>query len=513
MSENYSKSRFLKNSVFLYGRMLITVWLNLYTTRLTLANLGVEDLGVYGVVGSLVSVFSVFSGGITNAVQRFITYEIGRKGQVNTVFCSSLNIIFLLSAVIILLLEGGGLWFLNHKLNIPAESLPAAFWVFQLSVLTCIVNLISVPYNALIIAHEKMNVFAYISILQVLLTCVAAYSLSFFPDHRLVIYAVATAVVSILIRLLYQWYCHIRFVEATYHLIIDKTALKEIGKFASISSVSGVLQVAASQGLVFVVNMTFGVALNAVYNIANQLKNSIMSFALNIFKAIAPQITKTYANGEMETHKKMIYAGCKLEVYLFLIIMIPFLFRTEYILSLWLDEVPLYTVEFVKATVFVGLMFAAFEPIRTAVMATGQIAKFMLYPYLFYLIVLPVSYILGVTTDSPGWMIGGIVMVEILLCLVQIYYASRVTVITMREWAKQIFLPGLTVALGASLICYLLTWVTDETIGGLILLVGLNALGLIGIVYVAGLSKGEREMVNGMLGKCCKKIKYLRLIK
>lgn len=506
MSENYSKSRILKNSVFLYGRMLITVWLNLYTTRLTLANLGVEDLGVYGVVGSLVSVFAVFSGGITNAVQRFITYEIGRKGQVNTVFCSSLNIIFLLSAIIFLLLEGGGLWFLNHKLNIPAESLSAAFWVFQLSVLTCIVNLISVPYNALIIAHEKMNVFAYISILQVLLTCGAAYSLSFFPDHRLVIYAVAMAVVSILIRLLYQWYCHARFAEAVYHLTIDKAVWKEIGKFAGISSVSGILQVAASQGLVFVVNMVFGVALNAVYNIANQLKNSIMSFSLNLFKAIAPQITKTYANGEMETHKKMIYAGCKLEIYLFLVIMIPFLFRTHYIMSLWLGEVPPYAVEFVKATVFVGLMFSAFEPIRTAVMATGHITKFMLYPYLFYLIVLPVSYILGVATDSPVWMIGGIVIVEILLCLVQIYYASRVTVITMQEWAKRIFLPGLIVALGASAICYLLTRVTDETIGGLILLVGLNTLGLIGGVYMIGLSCEEKKLVNRMLSRFFRKL-------
>lgn len=505
MSDNYSRSRILKNTAFLYGRMLITMWLNLYTTRLTLANLGVEDLGIYGVVGSLVSMFTIFSGGITDAVQRFITYEIGRKGDVNAVFCSSLNILFLLSIVMLLLLEVVGLWFLNHKLNIPFGSLMAAFWVFQLSVLTCIVNLISVPYNSLIIAHEKMNVFAYISILQVILTCGAAYCLSFIPNHRLVIYAVSMALVSILVRILYQWYCRSHFAEASYRLIIHKTILKEMSKFAGITSVSGILVVTASQGLVFIINMLFGVALNAVHNIANQLKNAIMSFALNLFKAIAPQITKTYASGEMDLHKKMVYAGCKLEMYLFFIIMIPFLFRTQYILTLWLGEVPTYTVEFVKATVFVGLMFATFEPIRTAVMATGQIAKFILYPNIFYLLVLPISYLVGKGTNNPVWMISCIVCIEILLCLMLIYYASKVTIITIKEWTRRIFFPGVIVALFSSMVCYSLTKMTGETIIGLLVLVGLNALALIGIIYMLGLSVEEKGMVHSVFRKYFKK--------
>ena len=501
MSDNYNKNRILKNSLFLYGRMLITMWLNLYTTRLTLANLGVEDLGVYGVVGSLVSVFTVFSGGITGAVQRFITYEIGRKGQINDVFISSLNIIFLLSGFILLLLEVVGVWFLNHKLNIPPESQQAAFWVFQLSALTCIVNLVSVPYNALIIAYEKMNIFAFISILQVGLTCGIAYSLSFFSNNRLVIYAIGTTIVCILVFMTYQRYCRCHFAEAVYSFKVNKNMLLEMGKFAGISSVSGILLVAASQGVVFIVNMVFGVALNAVYNIANQLKNSIMSFSLNLFKAIAPQITKTYASGELDVHKKMLYAGCKLEIYLFLVIMIPFLFRTEYILSLWLEEVPPYTIEFAKATTFVGLMFAAFEPIRTAVMATGQIVKFMLYPNIFYLLVLPVSYILGASTNNPVWMIGGIVIVEILLCLMQIYFASKVTVITMSEWVRKIFLPCSIVSLLSSMFCCILASLTPTTIVGLLILVLLNALALIAIVYVFGLSEIEKMMFRDL---CCK---------
>ena len=171
MSDNFNKNRLAKNTILLYVRMLFTMWLNLYTTRLTLANLGVEDMGIYGVVGSIVSMFAVFSGGMGNAVQRFLTYEIGRdNGDPNKVFCSCLNVIFLLSGIIFILLEVGGLWFLHTKINIPAESMDAAQWVFQISVLTCIVNLISIPYNSLIVAHEKMNAFAAISILQVILT-------------------------------------------------------------------------------------------------------------------------------------------------------------------------------------------------------------------------------------------------------------------------------------------------------------------------------------------------------
>lgn len=196
MSDNFNKNRLAKNTILLYVRMLFTMWLNLYTTRLTLANLGVEDMGIYGVVGSIVSMFAVFSGGMGNAVQRFLTYEIGRdNGDPNKVFCSCLNVIFLLSGIIFILLEVGGLWFLHTKINIPAESMDAAQWVFQISVLTCIVNLISIPYNSLIVAHEKMNAFAAISILQVILTCASVYCLSYFPTGRLLIYAILMATI------------------------------------------------------------------------------------------------------------------------------------------------------------------------------------------------------------------------------------------------------------------------------------------------------------------------------
>ena len=502
MSDNYNSNRILKNSILLYGRMLFTMWINLYATRLTLQNLGVEDMGVYGVVGSIVSIFAVFTGGITSAVQRFITFEAGlQNGNVNKVFCSSLNVIFILAAILFIVLESAGLWFLHYKINIPEASKEAAFWVFQFSTLTCLISLISVPYNALIIAHEKMNAFAGISIIQVILNCASAYLISFF-DNRLLLYALFMMLVSITVQFIYQMYCKTHFAEAKYRREIDKHLIKNIGKYTGISTTSGILQIVANQGITLVINWTSGVALNAVYNIANQLKNSIMSFALNLMKAIAPQITKTYANGEIETHKKLIYSGSKMEIYLFYFILIPFLFRTQYIMTLWLgDPLPSYMVEFAQCTVLVGLVYSAFEPIRTAVLATNQITKFMLIPESFYLLVLPISYLSYHISQNAIWLIVSIVGIDILTACLRVFLASRVSVLKIKEILKAIILPALSVITISCTGCYFLNLFCSNNLLGMCLLLITNSLLLIGIIYVVGLSKKERGFINKLIIK------------
>lgn len=507
MSANYNKKRLVKNTVLLYVRMLFTMWLNLYTTRLTLANLGVEDMGVYGVVGSIVSMFTVFSGGITKAVQRFLTYEIGRSGgETNRVFCSCLNVIFLLLAVILILLEVCGLWFLQNKVNIPAESMDAAQWVFQLSVMTCLVNLVSIPYNALIVAHEKMDAFAVISILQVVLTCVAAYCLSYFANNRLFIYAVLMAAISIVVRIIYQIYCHYKFEEARYRMIIDRQQIIQIGKFAGVSSVSGILQVLSAQGFVLVINFIFGVAINAVYAISLQLKNSVLSFALNVHRAIAPQITKTYANGEMEAHTKLVYAGSKLQVFLIYFIAIPFLFRTEYILQLWLGDVPPYAVTYVQCTIFLSLTYASFETIRTAVYATGNITRFMIWPEAIFLLVLPISYYVGVLTNNPNALIASMVIYEIFVCMIRVWLATRVSTIKIHDVFKKVVIPCLWVAIISSVICYGFAYISATTIIGLITLLLINSICLCIIIAFVGVNKNERNVIMQYIQKARHKI-------
>lgn len=507
MSDNFNKNRIIKNSLLLYVRMLFTMWLNLWTTRLVLANLGVEDMGVYGVVGSIVGLVGVLTGGVTNAVQRFITFEAGKKdGNPNVVFCTSLNIIFLLSIIVFLMLECGGVYMLYNSVKIPLASMDAAFWVLQLSILTCVINLISIPYNALVIAHEKMDAFAVISILQVIFTFGAVYSLSLF-SNRLLVYAVMMALISVAIRIIYQVYCHRKFVEAHFRFIIDRKMLRQIGAFTGISTVSGALQVASSQGIIFVINWTFGVAINAVYSIALQLKNSILSFSLNLFKAISPQITKTYANGEIETHKKLVYSGSKMEIYLIYFIMIPFLFRTEFIMKLWLGNVPQYAVEFARCTVFISLAYALFEPIRASVLATNKIKGFLIFPEIFYMLVLPVGFWVSKLWNDPVLLIASIVCMDILTCVVRTYFAVKVSPLKTMDILRLVLLPSSIVVFFDLMACYFIGVFIPNDLLGLFLLLIANSAILLLIIYLFGFNKSERHICNLLFVKLSCKLR------
>ncbi len=496
MSDNFNKERIIKNTALLYLRMAFTMWLNLYATRLVLKNLGIDDMGVYGVVGSIVSLFSVFTNGISTAIQRFITFELGKKdGKVNTVFCTSINIIFLISGVVFLLLETLGVWYLTNKANIPSQSVHAAFWVFQISVLTCIVNLISVPYSALIIAHEKMNVFAFISIIQVTFTCIAAFSLSYFNTNRLLIYAILLAGIGILIRITYQVYSQWKFKEAQYHWIIDKRCMKDMGKFAGITTFSNVLQTISAQGIVLVINATFGVAINAVYSIALQLKNSVLSFSQNIAKAVSPQITKTYAEKDYDTHKQLVYRSTKYQVFLIYFLLFPFLFKTEYILQLWLENTPEYTIQFCQCIVFLSLINTATSSFSTSAVATNKVTGFYIIPELFCLISIPIGYLSYIIYKDPTVFMIVIVTVDIIARLIQTYIATKVSVITIHSILKESIYPTLKVAFVSLVITYILSLYTPNTILGLCIYILCNSLQLLAIIYILGITKYEKAQI------------------
>ncbi|MCD8235723.1 MAG: oligosaccharide flippase family protein [Prevotellaceae bacterium] len=502
MSEIFDKNRLVKNSLLLYIRMLFTMWLNLWATRLVLQNLGIEDMGVYGVVGSIVSLFTIFSGGITTAVQRFITYELGVKdGKPNLVFCSSLNVIFLVCLFLLVLLEVGGIWILYNKVNIPKDSLDVAFWVYQLSVITCLVNIISIPYNALIIAYEKMNAFATISIIQVVLTWISAYLLSFINDFRLLIYAISTATISIAIRVIYQIYCHRKFTESQFHWIIERSILKRMGRFMGITTVSSIIQLICSQGLVFVINWTFGVTINAVYNITNQLRNMVLSFAQNVQRAVAPQITKTYASGDIDHHKKLVFAGSKLQVFMIYFIIIPFLIRTNFIMRTWLGNVPMHAEYFAKCIVFVSLSYALLEPFRTAVNASNKIFQFTIIPDSVYLLVLPLSYAIGKSTGNPDIFMFTIVLIEIISVCLKIIYSTKIGVFRFSEILKNVLLPCAIVGFLDFVTCSMIDIVFDNHLVGFLILLLCNSLMLFIIIYIFGLNKAEKRLGINMAKK------------
>lgn len=499
---NFDKGRIARNTVVLYARMLFTMWFNLWATRLVLANLGADDMGVYGVVGSIVTFFTVLTAGVTTAVQRFITFELGRKdGNPALVFSSSVNIILLFAIGITVLLEAAGMPIVSYGINIPEGRMEAAQWVYQFSVLAAVATIIQIPYNATVIAHERMDAYAVISILQVLMNWGAAYCLCFVgQDARLTAYGALMAVAAVITTLLYIAYSTRKFPEARYHFVLDKALLKDIGRFTGISTVSNVLYTLAAQGVILVINWTFGVAVNAVYQIALQLKNSILSFGLNIFKAISPQITKTYADGEAERHKALVYTGSKVEAYMILLIMIPFIFRAPYIMHLWLGQVPPYATAFCVCAVFLSLTYSIFEPIRTAVLATGRIARFLLVPDTAYLVaVLALSYLVARITNNPTLMMLTVVVLDIMTCALRVWYARKVSFVRVRELAAKVIAPVCLVALLMSAVCFGLTLITRENIAGLLILLIVNTLAAVAIVYAAGINGGERAVAKTMI--------------
>ena len=507
MSETFSKNRIIKNSATLYVRMMFTMVLNLLTTRFVLAALGVEDMGVYGIVGSIVSIFTVFVSGLLSSAQRFITYELGKPdGDVRKVFNTSTNLILLLSLALFVVMEIGGWLMVEYGLNIPDERVTAAHWVLQFSIFTCILNLNTTVYNALLIAHERMTAWAVISIVQVVFSCGAAYSLVCFAENeRLVWYAAFALIVQVMVQILYMSYCKRQFTESRYQRHIDKPLVREMACFAGASTFSGILQMVIAQGITLILNWTYGVAVNAVYNIGLQVKNAVLSFGLNVQKSVSPQITKTYAAGEYDRHCKLVYTGSKLGIYMTMFIFIPFCLRSHYILELWLGQVPPYTSAFTVGFVFQSLLYAGFEPFRTAVLATGRVGRFFIYSELVHMLVLPLAYMAGICSDNPTSMVMVIVAMEFVYCGAMVWLGTRVSKIGVRAMLFYVALPVAVVLFVSFAINWFISQYIPQGLCGLAVVVAACCIVTAITVYVVGLSRQERSMVKNvskaMVGK------------
>ena len=311
ISEN--NKRIAKNTLLLYVRMLFMMVVSLYTSRVILNALGVEDFGIYNVVGGVVTMFSIISSSLSSAISRFLTYELGKGNQtkLNKIFSASVSIQLLLSLIIVVLIESVGVWFMNVKMTIPESRMTAANWVLQFSIVTFVINLISVPYNAAIIAHEKMSAFAYISILEAVCKLAIALLIMVSSIDKLIFYAILMCAVAVVIRFIYGHYCKKNFAECTYHFHWDKDILKQMFGFAGWNFLGSGSFLLMTQGVNILMNMFFGVTLNAARGVANQVDNAVQQFVTNFTTAINPQITKSYATGNLSYMHQLVSAGSK----------------------------------------------------------------------------------------------------------------------------------------------------------------------------------------------------------
>lgn len=407
MSNSANNKRIAKNTLFLYFRTIVIMLITLYTSRIILNVLGVQDYGIYNVVGGVVTMFGVISGALSSSISRFITFELG-KGKVNSdrlnkLFSTSVNIQFGISLCVLFIGEIVGLWFLNYKMNIPPGRLEAANWVLQCSLLAFCIKLISVPYNACIIAHERMKAFAYVSILEALLKLGVCFLIVISPIDKLVSYSTLLVGVSICIRSTYTIYCHRNFEESHYRFVFDKDILKEMTGFAGWNFFTNGAYIFNTQGVNILINLFFGVSVNAARGIATQVDHAVMQLVNSFTTALNPQITKNYAAGNLHEMFTLVCRGSKFSFFLLFVFALPVLIETEYILTIWLKLVPPHAVNFVRLAIIASMVHILGKTGYTAVMATGRIRRYVIWITAVGCLVFPLTWIafeLGAPSES-----------------------------------------------------------------------------------------------------------------
>ena len=493
-----NSKRVAKNTLLLYLRMLFLMLISLYTSRVILNALGVEDYGIYNVVGGVVTMFSMLSGSLSAAISRFITFELGtgNKEKLKKVFSSSVTIQVGIAFIIIVIAETLGLWFLNEKMVIPANRMSAANWCYQFSIITFSINLISIPYNAAIIAHEKMSAFAYISILEALGKLVIAWLIVVNPIDRLVFFGGMVAILAIIIRFVYGWYCKRHFEECTYHFIYDHDLLKRMFGFAGWNFIGASSAVLRNSGSDIILNIFFGPTVNAARGIAVKMDTVITQFVTNFMTALNPQITKSYASGDRDYMFKLIFQGARYSYYILLLLALPVLLNTHYILVLWLKLVPEHTVLFVQLILVLGMSECISYPLITAMLATGQIRNYQIVVGGLQMMNLPIAYLclsLGAIPESV--VIVAIIMSQCCLAA-RLYMLRDMIQLNVAKYFKEVYLNVIIVTILAAMIPYYFSRLLTEGFVNFLLISIVAVASTLVVSFFIGCSRQEREFIS-----------------
>lgn len=419
-----------KNTIFLYFRMLFNMGISLYTSRVILETLGVEDFGIYSLVAGVVVLFSFLNNSMNAATQRFISYEKASSNaiQINKIFNVSVINHGLISLIFLFFAETIGLWFLNMKLNIPQDRMYAANIAYQMSVLTAIMNILRVPYNATIIAYERMRFFAFLGIFETVAKLLIVYLLVFLSTlDSLILYSILLVLVSGLSNVIYLLYCKSQFkTETIFRFYRDFNKTKELFAFSSWIVFGQVAVVGASQGLNMLINIFYGVTVNAALGIANQVNGILYSFISNFQVAFQPQLVQTYANKQYDKNKELILNTSKYSFFLMVLLSLPILCYPNTILTLWLgSHVPPYTDKFVQVIIFCSLIDALAGPFWTSAMAIGSVKEYNVTLTVINLLTLPLAYGLLRLGYSPVYAYYGKLLIHVFLQIFRFYFIHR----------------------------------------------------------------------------------------
>ncbi len=492
--------RLAKNTLILYLRMFITVGISFYSSRLVLKNLGVSDYGVYDVVGGFVSMFYIITTAMSGSISRFLTVEIGvgNAKRLTDIFCVSINIQLLFSAVVIVFGETFGLWFVNSQLEIEPSRMIAANMVFHFALFSFIMELIAIPYVALVIAHEKMDLYAFVAIFNTVLLCLLAWCIIISPFDGLIFYAAGVFLVTIISRSIYIIYCHRKFSECSYHWVHDKKLFREMFSFGGWTLLTGVSSVIRSHGVNIMLNMFFGTVVNAAYGVARQLEGHVRSFSKNFLFAIYPQITKTYAERDLERSRMLTYTGTKYAFLLLFVIGLPIMLEVKTFLEVWLVEVPQYTAVFVQLTIILSLVETLLTPIGFINQATGDIKMFQIVSSFAQFLVIPIGYVLLKAGQSPySVLIVGIAL-ELLTLPWRIAMNKRHAGVTLGDYSRFVLLKIMPVIAISSLLCTVIKQLLEHSILNSCIVVVISLLTIALTTFIFALDAKERKFAQNV---------------
>jgi O-antigen/teichoic acid export membrane protein len=498
MSNVENNKRIAKNTMFLFFRMFFTMGVSLYTTRIVLNALGVEDFGIYNVVGGVVSMLAFLSASMATATQRFFSFELGKKNhlQLNKIFCMSVNIHAILALFVLLIAESIGLWFLNNKLMIPFDRIEAANWVYQFSVASFIVTIMSVPYNATIISNERMKIYAYISIIDVVIKLTIVFSLLWIGYDKLKMYAVLTFFVSVLVFIIYKIYCKRNFTTSNFKLYWDKKLFITLLNYSGWNLFGSAAGVTMGQGVNILLNIFFGPAVNAARGVAYQVKGAVNMLVTNFQVAMNPQIVKSFASNDLKYMHQIIFQGSKFSFYLLYICSLPILIETEFILNLWLNNVPEYTIIFTRLALVNVLIDSLSGPLMNAAQASGNIKKYQAVVGGLLLLILPLSYVFLNAGYDPEITLYISISMSIIALLVRLYLISSLVSFPILSFMNQVVLKVILVSVSSIFLPLVLIHTMEYDLTRTIFVLLFSVISVLFSIYWFGITNKERSLIG-----------------
>lgn len=503
MISAYSNKRITKNTIILYFRTILLMLITLYTSRVTLQVLGEVDFGIYNIVGGVIVLFAFINSAMSASTQRFLNFELGRRDEarLSKVFNLSLSIHFVIAVIVVILGEIIGFWFLNNKINIPDGRMSAARIVYQISLASCAINILRVPFNACIIAYEKMSFYGIISLAEGVLKLLVVFMLLNFGRDKLIFYSILMLGVSIFMTIIYVLYCNRKFIITHFRFVWDKMLARQLLSFSTWSLLGSASIVAINQGVGVIFNIFVGVVVNAVIGIANQVNAALYSFVSNFQTAFIPQIVKTYAGGYKKEFYLMLNNTARYSFLLLFVVSYPIFVECDLILNIWLVEVPDLTVQFTRLIILSNLFDALSGPLWSAVQATGKIRNYQITVSLLFLSSLPLSYVglkLGISVTQ---VFAVKVLISAIVLFYRLIYLRNNLGLSLRLFLRDVIFKAVLILAFSSLIVLVINGLSNYNYVNLVLYFIVAVL----LVLFFGLNKNERNRLSGFVSQHLKK--------